>query len=635
MPRIYILFLIVFTSFFSKSYALQVEKPDSKVTDHFFTFGELEFLEDASGKLSFDEVRSLPFQDKFHPNTLNYPSNENPSSAYWYRIKVDASKFQAKNYLLEFYNQGIEDLMVFIPDHQGVYAEYHTGSKFDFNDRLFKHKNFQFLLPSLNEGTSAYYFRVKSPSAINIVVGQRTLNRFIDYALTEYLFFGIFYGVVLILSFYNLMMYLVIRERHYLYYILYLLSVGLFEVSTDGIAFQYLWPHAPVWNQYATGTFLFLISTAALLFAVDLLQIKTKAPRLYKLIQAVIILRSLFYLVCLLFNRTWFIYSIIEIIPLTIAFFSGIYIWKTGYKPARFFVLAYTFLFLGFIMKVLTSLGYIWFISGPLPHYSMSLGFIGEMVFLSFAIGDKVRLMKLKQEEAQLQMFRQMEENAMLKDTINTELEIQVSERTAVILEKSKELEEKATIIEEQNNALVDANRLLQDQAEEIARMNLLLEKDNEQLQHNIKKVTHDRLMSAEVSFEEFSIEYPDRDACFKFLSDLKWANGYRCKKCSNTEYWAGNLPFSRKCSRCKYDESVIVGTVLQNTRISVNKALYIIFLVYSTKGKISSHKLSELIKIRQNTCWTYSSKIKKLMTDRRKELENAGEKGWSKLLME
>jgi len=56
---------------------------------------------------------------------------------------------------------------------------------------------------------------------------------------------------------------------------------------------------------------------------------------------------------------------------------------------------------------------------------------------------------------------------------------------------------------------------------------------------------------------------------------------------------------------------------------------------MYSTNGKISSHKLSEILSIRQSTCWAYSSRIKKAMTARKKETKNAGDKGWSMLVIE
>lgn len=626
--------MLFFMAAITKVYAAENVKVTHHTSDHFFIFGEIQFLEDPTGKLTFQEISSNKFLDKFSTNTLNYPLNDHPSSIYWYKVTVQYTDTGEQDYLLEFYNHGISSLTVFIPDSLGQYKSYHTGAEYNFSERFFQHKNFEFRLPTVKNGFRTYYFSIKSPSSMNVVVVHKTFNRFIEYALTEYMFFGLFYGIVLIFGFYNIMMYLVMRERHYLYYVLYLLAVGMYEVSVDGIAFQYLWSHAPLWNKYAFGTWLFFISIFALLFALDLLQVKSKASKLYHLIKAVIVLRIIFYLLCIFYNNNWFVYSVVELIPLTTAFLTGVYIWKKGYKPARFFVLAYSFLYIGFIAKLLVSMGYGWFVPGPLPHYSMSFGFIFEMVFLSIAIGDKVRLLKRKKERAQQQIISQMEENARLKDSINTALEAKVEERTHVINQKSKELQEKSAMIERQNEKLTDANNQLQQQAEEISRMNLLLEQDNEQLQTDIKKVTLHRLMSAEVSFEEFSKEYPDKETCFKFLSELKWSKGYKCKKCSNVNYWAGNSPFSRKCSKCKYDESVVVDTVLQNIRIPANKALYIIFLVYSTKGKISSHKLSEIVKIRQNTCLTYSSKIKKVMAERKREIENSGEKGWSKLLI-
>ena len=193
-------------------------------------------------------------------------------------------------------------------------------------------------------------------------------------------------------------------------------------------------------------------------------------------------------------------------------------------------------------------------------------------------------------------------------DALNRGLENQVQQRT-------EQLVQKTSVIEQQNAELTSVNRRLQEQAEEISRMNVLLEMDNTQLQSNIEKVTHDRAMSAEVDFEEFSKIYPDRETCFKFLSDLKWEKGYDCRKCSSKHYGHGQLPYSRRCSKCGYEESVIAYTILQNTRIPINKAFYMIFLMYSTKGKISSHKLSEILSIRQSTCWAYSTRIKKIMS--------------------
>ena len=58
------------------------------------------------------------------------------------------------------------------------------------------------------------------------------------------------------------------------------------------------------------------------------------------------------------------------------------------------------------------------------------------------------------------------------------------------------------------------------------------------------------------------------------------------------------------------------------------------IYLIYSSKGKISSHQLSEILSIRQSTCWAFSSRIKKLMADKKKIIKGAGSDGWSKIII-
>ncbi len=608
---------------------------DEKVQEYIFTYGDIEALEDPSCNLSFTEISNGKYDKEFKLNQLKYPKNTHVKSAYWYRIKVNYTGTGRPGFLLEFYDQTIDHINAYLQQDNGNYALMYAGARHNFEQRLFRHKNFEFAVPNSGKGIYTYYFRLKSAQTVNVIIVHRTIQRFIGYALTEYLSFGLFYGMIVIFIFYNLLMFTAMRKRQYLYYVLYILSIGMYEMSTDGIAFQYLWPHSPGWNEYAYGTPLFLISTFALLFTVDLLHVKIKTPRLYKVIVGVMLVRAIFWLLCCFYNHNWFNYRVLEFIPLSVAFFTGIYIWRKGYRPARFFVLAYTFLFIGFVVKVLVVLGYGRFIPGPIAHYSMSFCFILEMLFLSFAIGDKVRLLKKKKEKVQLRIIKQMEENARLKDSMNHELEIKVEERTREIVEKTNEIQDKSVIIEQQNDELLSANVLLKQQAEEIARMNILLKQDNQQLQTNIQKVTHDRVMSAEVDFEEFSKTYPDREACFSLLADLKWKDGYSCRKCGSVHYCNGHLPYSRRCTKCRYEESVIANTILQNTRIPVNKAFYMIFLIYSSKGKISSHKLSEITGIRQSTCWMYSSKIKKVMDDRKKELRNAGGQGWSKLVLE
>jgi hypothetical protein len=635
LKKIVLTLILVATTLWANAQNVLVANKSLK--EHIFINKEIECLEDPTGKLQFKDINSASYREKFIENVDFYPKNYNRSSAYWYRVKIRFTADLNQSAVIEFFDQITDHIQAYIPDNKGGYIENITGADLNFTDRLYQHKNFEFLINNVKKGEYTYYFRVKSKDRVNVIIVYRTVDYFVAYALSEYITFGFFYGMIVVFSFHNLLMFLAVRRRQYLFYILYILSVGMFEMSTDGIAFQYLWPNNPVFNEYAYGVALFFLSTFGLIFTKELLHVKWKAPKINMVINILLAVRFIYFLVCLFYNPDWFKYKFLEFIPLSLCFFTGIYIWwRKQYGPARFFVLGYFFLFSAFIIKVVHILGWSrFFIGNVVGYYSLSFGFLLEMLFLSFAIGDQVRILKRKKENARKQIIKQMQVNAELKDTINKELETKVTERTKEVEQKSQELLQKNATIENQNDELVSKNSLLEQQAEEISRMNILLEKDNITLKTNIEKVTDARVNATELDFDEFSLKYPDRDSCYKFLADMKWENGYACIKCTNTTYCNGKAPYNRRCTKCAYEESVLHQTIFENNRIPINKAFYLVYLMYNHKGAISSHKLSEKLGIRQSTCWTYASKIKKVMEERKKDIKGVGKSGWSKLVLD
>ena len=578
-----------------------------------FSYGEIESLPDPNNTITFADVLKPEFAAKFKKSTTFTPKYYNIKSYFWYRFRIRESTKSKRHWILEFFDQTINDIVLYVPDTGHTYSIYKYGYKYNFAQREFKHKNFTLEVSNNTDTVKTYYVKIKATQAANVLIVLRDIHWFIEYALSEYLIFGLFFGMILIFSLYNFLMFLAIRQSRYLYYVLYNLSVGFYEMCQDGIAFQYLWPNAPFFNQYSVGTAIFLSSIFGLLFTSNFLYLKTKAPRLYKVIITLIVLRCIYFIACLI-DQPLFTYKVIEFIPLLFAFYAGCYILNKGFKAARFFVVGYAFLIIGFTVRVLLFLDVIWVPYGVATHYSLSFCFVIEMVLVSFAIGDSIRHLRLKKDNVHKRMIRQLQINHELKDTLNNELSNLVEQRT-------KELHE--------------MNILLQQQAESISNLNSLLELDNQELQVSIEKVTRARVMSLDVDFTEFSKIYPDRETCFKYLSELKWEQGYTCRKCGNTNYLSGHLPYSRRCTKCRYEESVIAYTIFQNTKIPITKSFYMLFLIYSSKGSITSNKLSEILDIRQSTCWSYRDKIKKVMEDRKKELKNAGTEGWSKLVLD
>ena len=112
---------------------------------------------------------------------------------------------------------------------------------------------------------------------------------------------------------------------------------------------------------------------------------------------------------------------------------------------------------------------------------------------------------------------------------------------------------------------------------------------------------------------------FPDTESCLKFLADLKWKEGFVCKKCGHTNFCKGKSPYSRRCTKCKKEESATAHTVFHRCKIPMTQAFEMAFLVCNLP-EVSSYQISKKMNIRQMTCYNFQKKVKLCMTDRTKE---------------
>ncbi|MTI22937.1 receptor [Fulvivirga sp. RKSG066] len=587
-----VIYLLVWTPFFGQSL------PNNATDEVILDIISLEIYEDVDGSKEFEDVLTgnLNFKKQVRFETKDY----NTDSYYWVKLPLDLNKNNNKQWLIEFYDQTIDHIEAYLPQPNGRYDTLIMGDQYPFLQKTLRHKNFEIFIDPFLEGRQTYYFRIKSHTYADIRIAVRSVNRFVQYSLFEYFLYGIFYGTILIISLYNILIYLAIREVKYLYYTFYIFSVGLYAMCVDGMAYQYLWPNQPEWNQIAHGTALFLVIFWALLFGQRFLNTRVRARKIYKAITAIVILRTLLFVYALLFDHSLFEWRNIEIIPMLLIFYAGIDVLARGYKPARFFVVAYGVLFLGFLIKALLNWSIIPFYI--LSYYSLHICFLLEMLLLTYALSDRVRILKSNRDRALKRIIIQHQQNVELKDKVNQELEQLVTQRT-------KELQEK-------NLLLNETNKKLYLQTNEISKINSILDLDNWKLKNNIKEILQDRLINKNLTIDEFKEIFPNDISCYRFLDRLKWSEGFECSKCGNTKYSDGHTKFSRRCSKCGYDESVTSNTIFHRIKFPIEKAFYILYVVNDKQHKYTLDDLSELLDLRRNTVWNFRKKIEKVFME-------------------
>lgn len=123
----------------------------------------------------------------------------------------------------------------------------------------------------------------------------------------------------------------------------------------------------------------------------------------------------------------------------------------------------------------------------------------------------------------------------------------------------------------------------------------------------------------------KFNHQFRDDGSCYEYLASIKWAAGYKCKKCRCEKYCKGKKPWSRRCVKCGHDESPTAGTMFDKCKFPLLIAFHIAFKISTKKKGMSSLELSKEFELRQKTCWEFKWKIQQAMQSS-KQYKLAGE---------
>lgn len=247
------------------------------------------------------------------------------------------------------------------------------------------------------------------------------------------LWFSLFSGIMIVMIIYNLFLFVSIRDKAYLWYVLYILTVLFTQLSIFGFGSKYLWHHNEWMSYQAVNIFTSLVGIASLEFFKIFNQTKENFPvtTRYLNIHHVIYVCALIYSFLDIKNVP-FAYTIISAnasILSTLGLILAFILLKRGFRPAKFFIVAWLVFIVGIVLYILKDFG-----MAPLnfiTRYMMPIGSALETVILSLALADRINILKKEKEESQARTLAEMEKNAELIKNQNVVLEKTVAERTA------------------------------------------------------------------------------------------------------------------------------------------------------------------------------------------------------------
>lgn len=391
------------------------------------------YTEDPDGNYSVDHVRSSGIEWlQQGGKAFNQGYND---STWWLRLQLsNDSETQIERYL-ELGYAVLDYVDVWIYSSGELVESYEMGDRLVFNERPIEHRFFVTPLQLDAGETLDIYYRIKTSTSVQAPLTLWKRDAFESRENQANIAQGLYYGAMLVIAIYNFLIFIVVGERSYLYYVAFVLSLPLFIASLSGQAYHYIWPNAVGWNDHSIPLFLALAFGSSALFTRRFLLVREWSSALNIGLSVIAFLA--FSTAALSFFLPYRI-SILMLVPLGLfacvfEMLVGAMSWYKGVNNARFYVIAWLSFLGGGVLLALNKLSIL--PTNFITEYSVQIGSVLEAVLLSFAMAERINV------ERRLR-FAAQDEALHVTRRLNEELEERVMERTLELEQLNSRLEE-------------------------------------------------------------------------------------------------------------------------------------------------------------------------------------------------
>ncbi len=404
-----------------------------------YPLNRLSYLEDKEGRMNLQDVMSGEGGATFLPGEKDIANFSFTKSAYWFRIDLTNQDSPIHDWLLEIMYPPLDRINVYLVDADGNAVTYRGGDKWPFAKRAIKHRNVMFKVPVATGQNLRVYIRVLTDGSLQLPLVLRSPDSLLAKDHEEQAVLGVFYGILIAMLLYNLLIFVSIRDINYLYYVWYIGGWILFQMSINGLAFEYLWPESTALANKSIPFSIGFAYLGVLLFSRRFLQVPQNLPRIDRLFKVSALLFVAVMLVALFGSYNFAVKagSALTILNSVMIVWVGIWCMRLGVRQARYFMVAWSALLLGVLVYALKTFAVL--PSTFVTEYGMQIGSAFEVILLSFALAHRMRILK--------------EDNERIQREATESLERRVQERT-------QELDEALLGLSDANSKLMELNHV-------------------------------------------------------------------------------------------------------------------------------------------------------------------------------
>jgi predicted signal transduction protein with EAL and GGDEF domain len=388
--------LFIFTIGFP-THSFEASKTNEKIS----LDPHLSYYEDSEGTLSFSDIVRLTSTGNLTKNTggvLNFGFTD---SAYWIHTSISFSEsvYKYKSWMISLDYAPLKSIDLYLRKGDEI-KHVTSGTSLPFLSRPIQYRNFVY--PLTNDGETQYdlWLRVQSDTSLQIPISLWANQTFFEYQTFSSYGWGIFFGILIALGFYNLFLFVSVRDMVYLYYVLYLVGLSGFVLFLNGLGFQFIWNNTESWNHYALLFSSCFAGFWALQFSRSFLETKKYIPSFDNFIILVMSIAVL----CVLLGVFGVNISLPKLSGWAAVLFvvtvvaTAIKSYLIGHPIAPYFGIAWSFFLSGILIYLASVFGLV-----PTNYWTdnaVQFGSATEAILLSLGLAQRIKLERKKRYEA-------------------------------------------------------------------------------------------------------------------------------------------------------------------------------------------------------------------------------------------
>jgi signal transduction histidine kinase len=403
----------------------------------------------AADESNIEDYQQALSQLNFTKTTQRLPTISQTKGSTWFKINV--VNLTANNEFRLTINNTIIDRIDYFLLAKDTFLERHVGEHLPFSKHKYQSPVYAFKVLVQPNDTATLLFRIKGIEDYFVPINISGEKELLEQQLGNNLLIGIYAGLMMVMFLYNLFIFFSVKDRSYIYYVTYIGMVFITQLSHYSIPFQYIWPENTWLQLRSLIIFPTLSGIMGILFMREFLHVKKDKHPKYNAIIWLLVWVYIFVLIIMLLNQLHMAYKILQFAAVIVSLFmlfTAIDLFRKGSRPAGFFLISWTFFLAGIVLFILKDIGVLPF--NLFTQFSMPIGSAIEVTLLSFALGDRINILKKEKEKSQAEALRISLENEKLIKEQNVILEQKVNERTIELQQALKNLKDAQTQLVDQ-----------------------------------------------------------------------------------------------------------------------------------------------------------------------------------------